>query len=143
LGFAHPQNPKSAPIISTQLVKHEIIDFKDFRGLSGDKDAVASFTNYAFVHEVLHIFPTLLKDIVSDKDRTGPVENKVNEIRQVRGDLLRASYHASQDSEYFGSMWFGPAKVDKKTRQIQRNSGGGIVVDAKKIVNWNLKVTGK
>ncbi len=34
MGFAHPQNPKSAPIISTQLVKHEIYSFtmKDIDG---------------------------------------------------------------------------------------------------------------
>ena len=43
------------------------------------------FENYAFVHEVFHLFPSLAKDTVSDKDVTGPVENRVNDIRQVRG----------------------------------------------------------
>lgn len=119
-----------------------IIDFKDFRGLSGDKAAVSSFANYAFVHEVFHLFPSLLKDDVSSKDVTGPVENKVNEIRQVRGDLLRASYSAESDNNIFGRMYFGPAKVDKKTGQIKRNVNGGIIVESKKIVTWNLRMTG-
>lgn len=54
-----------------------VIDFKDFRGLSGDKAAVAAFTNYAFVHEVFHLFPPT-KDDVSDKDVTGPVKVSVS-----------------------------------------------------------------
>ncbi|MEP6901775.1 MAG: RHS repeat-associated core domain-containing protein [Actinomycetota bacterium] len=119
-----------------------LVDFKDFRGLSGDKAAVSAFTNYAFVHEVFHLFPSLIKDTISDKDVTGPVENKVNEIRQVRGDLLRATYNAQSDNNIFGSMYFGPAKVDKKTGQIKRNVNSGIVVDSKKLVNWNLRMTG-
>lgn len=119
-----------------------LVDFKDFRGLSGDKAAVSAFTNYAFVHEVFHLFPSLLKDTTSDKDVTGPVENKVNEIRQVRGDMLRATYSAESDNGIFGSMWFGRAKIDKKTGQIKRNVNGGIIVDSKKLVNWNLRMTG-
>jgi hypothetical protein len=119
-----------------------LIDFKDFRGLSGDKAAVSSFANYAFVHEVLHLFPSLLLDTTSSKDVTGPVENKVNEIRHVRGDMLRATYSAESDNGIFGSMWFGRAKVDKKTGEIKRNSNGGILVDSKKLVSWNLRMTG-
>jgi len=119
-----------------------LVDFKDFRGLSGDKAAVSSFTNYAFVHEVFHLFPSLLKDDISSEDVTGPVENKVNEIRQARGDLLRATYNARSDTEIWGEMDFGTAKVNKKTGQIMRNVNNGILVEKKKIVRWNIRMTG-
>ncbi|MCW5970180.1 MAG: hypothetical protein KIT57_16855 [Blastocatellales bacterium] len=120
-----------------------LIDFKDFKSLSGDKDAVRSFTNYAFAHELAHLYPKPgLEDTVSSKDPTGPTENRINELRYARGALLRATYSVTQDSENFGSQWFGPAKVNKKTGQIERNVNGGIVVESKKLVNWNLRMTG-
>lgn len=119
-----------------------LVDFKDFRGLNGGDAAVSAFTNYAFVHEVFHLFPSLTKDDISDKDVTGPVENRVNEIRQVRGDLLRATYSAESDNGIFGSMWFGPAKIDKKTGLPKRNINNGIIVESKKMVSWNLRMTG-
>jgi len=120
-----------------------LIDFKDFKSVSGDKDAVRSFTNYAFAHEVAHLYPKPgLDDTVSSKDPTGPTENRINELRYARGALLRATYSVTQDNENFGSQWFGPAKINKKTRQIERNVNGGIVVESKKLINWNLRMTG-
>ncbi|MBL8189745.1 MAG: RHS repeat-associated core domain-containing protein [Acidobacteria bacterium] len=120
-----------------------MIDFKDFKAVSGDREAVRSFTNYAFAHELAHLYPKPgLEDTVSSKDPTGPTENRINELRHARGALLRATYSATQDSENFGSQWFGPAKVNKKTGQIERNVNGGIVVESKKLVNWNLRMTG-
>lgn len=133
---------KTPLMIGGQKADAILIDFKDFRGLSGDKAAVSAFENYAFVHEVFHLFPSLIKDDISDKDVTGPVENKVNAIRQLRGDLLRATYSAESDNGIFGSMWFGPAKIDKKTGLPKRNVNNGIVVESKKMVSWNLRMTG-
>jgi RHS repeat-associated protein len=62
-----------------------LIDFKDFKAISGDKEAMRSFTNYAFAHEVAHLYPKPgLDDTVSSKDPTGPTENKINELRHAR-----------------------------------------------------------
>jgi RHS repeat-associated protein len=120
-----------------------LIDFKDFKAISGDKEAVRSFTNYAFAHEVAHLYPKPgLEDTVSSKDPTRPTESRINELRHARGALLRATYSLTQDSENFGSQWFGPAKINKKTGQIERNVNGGIVVESKKLVNWNLRMSG-
>ena len=153
VGYEGNENVNFAKAIAADDVKNPImiggkkadailVDFRDFRGVFGDKAAVSAFTNYAFVHEVFHLFPNLLKDDISSTDVTGPVENKVNEIRQVRGDLLRATYSAQSDNDVFGSMYFGPVKIDKKTGQIQRNVNGGIVVESKKGVSWMLRMTG-
>jgi RHS repeat-associated protein len=118
-----------------------LIDFKDFKAVSGDKESVRSFTNFAFAHEVAHLYPPPgLLDTVSSKDPTGPVENKINEIRLARGLPLRATYSVTQDNESFGSQWFGPAKRNK-AGQIERNVNGGIQVESKKIINWNLRMT--
>ncbi|MCW5950067.1 MAG: RHS repeat-associated core domain-containing protein [Pyrinomonadaceae bacterium] len=133
---------KTPLMIGGQKADAVLIDFKDFRGLSGDKAAVSAFENYAFVHEVFHLFPRLAKDTVSDKDVTGPVENRVNEIRQVRGDLLRATYNAESDTGIWGSMYFGPAKIDKKTGLPKRNVNNGLVAESQKRVLWNLRMTG-
>jgi len=120
-----------------------LIDFKDFKAVSGDKEAVRSFTNFAFAHEVAHLYPKPgLEDTTSSKDPTGPTENRINELRYARDVILRATYSATQDSENFGSQYFGPAKIDKKTGQVQRNVNGGILVEKKKLVNWNLRMTG-
>ncbi len=119
-----------------------LVDFKDFSRLTGDKEAIASLSNYTLVHEIFHLYPNGgLEDTVSGKDKTGPVVNKINEIRQVRGAMLRAAYTGTANSS-FGSMWFGHAKINKKTKQIKRNKKGGILVKSKKIISWNLRLTG-
>ncbi|MFN0278972.1 MAG: RHS repeat domain-containing protein [Pyrinomonadaceae bacterium] len=131
---ALPNTPQLGDVI--------VVDFKDFDRLSGDSQALSSFTNYAFVHEVLHLYPDPQKDVLSGNDRTGPIENKVNDMRYANGDLLRASYLAEVGADGRSQLWFGTAKMKNGIPDRNQKGKGGIIAnEQRRILYWKNQVS--
>ena len=112
------------------------LDFADDKWVSGDKDAVSSMLDLVFAHEIAHWYPTALED-PKDGRKTGPVVNRVNEIRQALNLPLRGEYsgHTSIGGDSWAEVRFGQAKLDKRGKPVRKNNG--IRVEEKtKIVRW-------
>ncbi len=119
------------------------LDFADDKWVSGDAQSKEAFLNLVFAHEIAHFAPNYQTDPVGDRNKKGPVVDRVNEIQQALGLPLRAQYSAGKTSggEHWVEVSLGKAKTDK-SGQILRDKGAIQVEKQNKIVRWVKNIVG-